>query len=356
LNGAGTIEAWVQPSVLGRWGSVLAKGDVNNDGLHNYALELTSTNNVVCVVGNGSMPSSVRSVTTFTSTNQFVHIACTWDGATMKLYVNGVLDASAAQTVSPAVNTSPLYIGQYGGGSDFFTGVIDEARIYKTALTQAEIQTDMTTPIGSTTVSDTLAPTVPSGLSATAVSSSQINLSWTASTDNVGVAGYKVYAGGSQIATGITGTWYQDAGLAASTSYSYTVAAYDAGGNISAQSPSVLATTVSNSVSVASIAISPSSLNFGNQGINTTSAPQTVIVTNNGNQVLTISIGITGTNASDFSQTNNCGVSLAPSASCNVNVTFKPTWRGSRSASLTFSDNTPGSPHTVQLSGNGRRK
>ncbi len=89
---------------------------------------------------------------------------------------------------------------------------------------------------------DTTAPTVPTGFTATAVSSSQINLSWNASTDAVGVAGYKVYRGGSLITTTV-GTTYQNAGLAASTLYSYAVAAFDAAGNLSAQSASASATT-----------------------------------------------------------------------------------------------------------------
>ena len=93
---------------------------------------------------------------------------------------------------------------------------------------------------------DTTPPTVPTGLSATAASSSQINLAWTASTDNVGVTGYKVFRSGSQIGT-TASTSYQDTGLAASTSYSYTVAAYDAAGNVSAQSTSASATTQAGS-------------------------------------------------------------------------------------------------------------
>ena len=90
--------------------------------------------------------------------------------------------------------------------------------------------------------SDTTAPSVPAGLTATPVSSSQINLSWTASTDNVGVSGYKVYRNGSLIATATT-TSYSDTGLPASTTYTYTIAAYDAAGNVSALSASASATT-----------------------------------------------------------------------------------------------------------------
>jgi chitodextrinase len=92
--------------------------------------------------------------------------------------------------------------------------------------------------------SDTTAPSIPTGLTAMAISSSQINLSWTASTDNVGVTGYKIYRNGSQVAT-TAGTSYQDTGLTASTSYTYAVAAYDAAGNTSAKSGTVNATTQS---------------------------------------------------------------------------------------------------------------
>jgi chitodextrinase len=91
---------------------------------------------------------------------------------------------------------------------------------------------------------DTTAPSIPAGLTATAISSAQINLSWTASTDNVGVTGYNVYRGGLQIATLGTVTTYQNTGLTGSTAYSYTVRARDAAGNISGQSTSATATTL----------------------------------------------------------------------------------------------------------------
>src|SRR5439155_151307 len=97
-------------------------------------------------------------------------------------------------------------------------------------------------PVAVTVFNDTTPPSVPTGLTATAVSSSQINLSWTASSDNVGVSGYRVFRGGTQIATTST-TSFANTGLSASTTYSYTVAAYDAAGNLSAQSSSASATT-----------------------------------------------------------------------------------------------------------------
>ena len=74
-------------------------------------------------------------------------------------------------------------------GNNSFSGLLDEVRLYSRALTLAEIQADMATPI---TPPDTTPPSDVTGLTATAVSATQITLSWTAATDNVGVTGYRV--------------------------------------------------------------------------------------------------------------------------------------------------------------------
>src|SRR6266850_3157590 len=75
---------------------------------------------------------------------------------------------------------------------------------------------------------DTTAPTVPQNLTATAAGPTQVDLSWTASTDSggSGLAGYRVFRGGTQITT-TTATTYSDTGLTANTAYTYTVRAYD---------------------------------------------------------------------------------------------------------------------------------
>ena len=105
------------------------------------------------------------------------------------------------------------------------------------------------------------------------------------------------------------------------------------------------------------VTLTPNSLNFGNELINTTSSPQTVTLKNSGTALLTISsISITGANPSDFAQTNNCPVSpntLAVGSSCIINVAFTPPVTGSRSASVSINDNAAGSPHLVALSGTG---
>ncbi len=87
---------------------------------------------------------------------------------------------------------------------------------------------------GTTLAPDTSAPSAPFNLSAKPVSVSEIDLAWSPSYDNVGVAGYHVYRDEAQIAV-VTSTSYVDTGLASDTSYNYAVDAYDAAGNVSAQ-------------------------------------------------------------------------------------------------------------------------
>ena len=119
------------------------------------------------------------------------HLAATYDGATMRLYMNGALVSSQARTGAIATSANPLQIGGDSLYGQYFNGNIDEVRIYNRALTQAEIQADMNTPLGGATP-DSTPPSAPAGLAATAAGSGAINLSWTASTDNVGVTGYRV--------------------------------------------------------------------------------------------------------------------------------------------------------------------
>jgi hypothetical protein len=103
-----------------------------------------------------------------------------------------------------------------------------------------------------------------------------------------------------------------------------------------------------------SLSISPASLTFPSQALGTTSNPQTVTLTNTGSTTLTITaISITGTNAGDFTDSPTCASSLAPSATCTIGVTFKPTQVGPLMASLSVTDNAPGSPQAVPLSGAG---
>lgn len=92
---------------------------------------------------------------------------------------------------------------------------------------------------------DTTAPSVPGGLRSTGTASGSVSLAWDASSDDVGVTGYNVYRGGAQIASP-SGTSFTDTGLSSGTTYSYTVKARDAAGNLSGASNTVNATTATD--------------------------------------------------------------------------------------------------------------
>jgi probable HAF family extracellular repeat protein len=122
----------------------------------------------------------------------------------------------------------------------------------------------------------------------------------------------------------------------------------------SVRSPQNVALSDTTGVSRPNASLSPTSLTFPTQVIGTTSAAKTVTLKNTGNANLTISsIAITGTNLGDFAQTHTCGSSLAGGASCSISVEFKPTASGTRSAALSITDNAPGSPQKVALTGTG---
>jgi hypothetical protein len=119
-----------------------------------------------------------------------------------------------------------------------------------------------------------------------------------------------------------------------------------------AGSPQIV--TLSGTGVVPMASLSTSSLAFGSQPVATTSAAQTVTVTNTGGSPLTISsVAVTGTNAAAFAVTSTCAAPLAASASCTVSVTFAPASAGPASATLTLTDNAAGSPQSITLSGTG---
>src|SRR5581483_2573455 len=103
------------------------------------------------------------------------------------------------------------------------------------------------------------------------------------------------------------------------------------------------------------VAASPSSIAFGSTALGTSSAAQSVTLSNGGTSSLSISsIAVAGTNPSDFLVSGTtCAGNLSVGSSCSASVIFKPTATGSRAASLTFNDSASGSPQMVALSGVG---
>lgn len=117
-----------------------------------------------------------------------------------------------------------------------------------------------------TTLADLVKPTVPTGLGGSAPNQSTVNLGWTASTDNVGVTGYRIYRGGSHVANSPT-TSYSDGSRAPCTLNSYQVAAYDASNNVSDPSSTFSVITPDQSppstpTGLIAVAASPSRINL----------------------------------------------------------------------------------------------
>jgi chitodextrinase len=207
------------------------------------------------------------------TTNTWTHLAVTYDGTTLRFYVNGTQVSSQAITGNILTSNTPLQIGGDTFFNQYFAGMIDEVRVYNVALTATQIQSDMGTQIG---VADTQAPTAPGSVTATAASGNQINLSWTASTDNVGVTNYLIEscqgAGCStftQIGTSAT-TTFSNTGLTAGTSYSYRVRATDAAANLGPYSNTATASTQASDTqnpttptSLTATAASGSQINLG---------------------------------------------------------------------------------------------
>ena len=104
------------------------------------------------------------------------------------------------------------------------------------------------------------------------------------------------------------------------------------------------------------VRLAPTSLTFAAQSIGTTSAPQSITITNTGNASLFINSAATrGANPLDFTQVSDgcSGLTLAPAASCSVSIAFSPTASGARSASFILTDNAADSPQTVPITGTG---
>lgn len=102
----------------------------------------------------------------------------------------------------------------------------------------------------------------------------------------------------------------------------------------------------------AKIVISPKTLNFPMQNLNTTSSAKTIKLQNNNDVGLTITSLASG--SGEFAVSQNCVGVLAAKSKCQVSVTFTPAAAGKRIATVTINDNAAGSPHTVKLSGTGR--
>jgi chitodextrinase len=221
--------------------------------------------------GNLSAPSNTASATTLADTaaptvpggllanaSGQTGINLTWTASTDNVAVTGykVFRDGGATAIATVTSTSYADTGLAPGSTHNYTvKATDAANNLSAASNTATATTQTPPPV------DTVAPSVPTGLVATASGPSRIDMAWTASTDNVAVTGYKVFrdGGATEIATITTGTSYSDTGLATGSTHSYTVAAFDAAANQSAKSTSASATT-QTTVILTALTINPTTV------------------------------------------------------------------------------------------------
>src|SRR5260370_465405 len=219
--------------------------------------------------------------------------------------------------------------------TEFFgaSGPAPVASVSPTSLTFAS-QTTGTTSAAQTV---TLANTGNASLNLTSIAVTGTNSGDSAQTNNCGSS----VAAGANCTISVTFT------PAAPGTRSSSVSITD---NASGSPESVSLTGTGAAASAPVVSLSASSLAFASQTVGTTSAAQSVTLSNTGNA----SLNLTGVSASgDFAQTNTCGSSVAAGANCTISVTFTPTASGSRTGTLSITDNASGSPQSVSLTGTG---
>ena len=192
LTGSMTIEAWVKAAANpADDGQIVSKS--NGAGWQLKTSPDTGPHTFGILVSVSSATNTQRYSTTVPALNTWYHVAGVYDDAAQMLstYVNGVLENGTLRGTVPASqlnSTANVNIGRRTGGF-YFNGVIDEVRIYNRALSQAEIQTDMMTPISGSGSTDTTPPTVAMSAPANGATVSGTAAVSASASDNVGVAG-----------------------------------------------------------------------------------------------------------------------------------------------------------------------
>ncbi len=246
LTGAMTLEAWVKPAAASNtWGDIIYKG---ND---NYFLMASSPPSGFDAAGGiFGTANVVLYDTTAIPAGAWTYLAATYDGARIRLYVNGVLATSRTQTGTLKTSGYPLQVGADSFFGQGFHGTIDEVRVYNRALSAIEIQADMNARVADP-IADSIAPGAPGPAVTNVFSGTEIRLTWPASTDNVGIGGYRIERcrgngceSFTEIATSSAPS-LDDTNLARNTVYRYRVRAADLAGNLGAYGPIATAATLS---------------------------------------------------------------------------------------------------------------
>lgn len=233
LTNRWTIEVWINPAIVSA-----SSRDIIVKGGNNYYISNISSGRVIA----GGLAGSTWAEAYGTSTlpvNTWTHVAATYDGANIRLYQNAVEVRVRAFVGSFTVTTKALEIGwnsTYAG--QFFSGKIDEIRIYNRALTPAEIQTDMNTPIAPTPPADTTPPVISAGSPTGVLASTTTQATLSVTTNENATCRYATTAGVAYTAmlntfgtTGIKAHSSVLIGLQSGASYNYFIRCIDGSGN-----------------------------------------------------------------------------------------------------------------------------
>jgi beta-lactam-binding protein with PASTA domain/glucose/arabinose dehydrogenase len=144
LKNGMTVEAWVYPTTLSGWRTIALQERPGGLAYSLYAYDNAPRPAGYINVGGSDISASG---TAQPPLNAWTHLAMTYDGAALKMYVNGTLVKSTSVSGNIVSSTSPLRIGGNSLWGEYFSGRIDEVRIYNRALSVGEIQTDMTTAV-----------------------------------------------------------------------------------------------------------------------------------------------------------------------------------------------------------------
>lgn len=239
-----TVEAWVKPTAaMGTaWRTAVMKESATDQSYSLYANSSASR-----PAGEVFLTTSKSVAGTATvATNAWTHLATTYDGTTLRLYVNGVLVRSGSFPGAIKVSSSPLRFGGNAVWGEYFNGLLDDVRIYNRALTAAEVSSDMSSPVAPP-APDATAPTVSVAAPAPgATVSGSVAVTANAS-DAVGVVGVQFKLDGANLGAEDTTAPYSvswNTTAASNGSHTLTAVARDAAANSATSAPVSL--TVAN--------------------------------------------------------------------------------------------------------------
>ncbi len=227
LTGPISLEAWIKPTALpnvGSFASIATKAESFSLQFNGPQLEFT--------IMQFGVRQRLQAPAGAIVAGQTYHVVGSFDGTTRRLYVNGVELVNAPLTGGATASASGLFMGSWDGGQEFFAGTLDDVAIYNKALAAARVTAHYEDGAGTTPPPPPPVAT-PSGLTATAASTSQINLQWTDNATNeseyvVQRDTTSAFSSPVSVTLPSNSQSYQSTGLTASTQYFYRVRARNA--------------------------------------------------------------------------------------------------------------------------------